>query len=104
MLCTVDAVAVLRALLLLGDMEETRIIRLAHMTNRLGDGGLPQYKLQAFACTSSLEMALRGIRNEEKPSWLWVDARSINQGDYDERSYQVSMMTEIYSHASLVSI
>ena len=38
------------------------------------------------------------------PSYLWVDAISINQNDTQERSQQVSMMGDIYSLSQIVLV
>ncbi|RDW70123.1 hypothetical protein BP5796_08520 [Coleophoma crateriformis] len=38
------------------------------------------------------------------PSYLWVDAISINQNDTRERSHQVSMMGNIYSSSQMVLV
>ncbi|RDW89512.1 hypothetical protein BP6252_01544 [Coleophoma cylindrospora] len=38
------------------------------------------------------------------PSYLWVDALSINQNDTRERSHQVSMMGNIYSSSQMVLV
>lgn len=46
----------------------------------------------------------RGDENERKDRVLWIDALCINQSDDVETSRQVSIMAEIYSHASRVLI
>lgn len=50
----------------------------------------------------NLAAALSHIRKPDRPIALWVDAVCINQGDHLERSYQVSIMTLIYSKAEYV--
>ncbi|KAK5209231.1 hypothetical protein LTR41_004766 [Exophiala xenobiotica] len=70
----------------------------------LHDGQTPDYNQQRFACTANLEIALRAVRREDIDLWLWVDALCINQGDLEERAYQVSIMSEIFEKASGVVI
>ena len=41
-------------------------------------------------------------RSERLPSYFWVDAICINQEDIKEKTYQVCLMGQIYSDASLV--
>jgi hypothetical protein len=52
----------------------------------------------------NLEAALRHLRLTQEARYLWVDAICINQDDMDERSRQVSIMSEIYSKASQVVV
>jgi len=87
-----------------GSLNETRGIHLAHLSNYLHDGNEPQVRNQLFTCTANLEMALRGIRQEDKNVLLWIDALCINQADHEERSYQVSVMAEIYAQANSVCV
>jgi hypothetical protein len=47
--------------------------------------------------TRNLEDALRKIRLEKEPRYLWVDAICINQEDVHERGHQVRLMRSIYS-------
>ncbi|MCJ1276033.1 hypothetical protein MMC21_003838 [Puttea exsequens] len=58
--------------------------------------------LQGQVCriTRNLEEALRGLRRPNEPICLWIDAICINQADLNEKSSQVSMMSQIYSKAS----
>lgn len=44
----------------------------------------------------NLATALRRIRSESQSQVLWVDALSINQADFEERSQQVRIMGRIY--------
>lgn len=59
--------------------------------------------------TTNLEAALRHFRPKELPTqypelrW-WIDAICINQSDPVERSHQVQLMRDIYSHASIVIV
>lgn len=55
-----------------------------------------------FPVTANLYEALSQVRHTT--TTLWVDALCINQGDLPERSKQVSLMHQIYSHASTVFI
>ena len=52
---------------------------------------------QEHEITTNLYRALRRIRNEFEVRVLWVDALCINQSVIHERSYQVSLMKDIYS-------
>jgi hypothetical protein len=54
--------------------------------------------------TANLHDALQGLRHEQIPRFMWIDAICINQLDIEERSSQVSRMGEIYSHADQVII
>ncbi|TKA83860.1 hypothetical protein B0A55_00165 [Friedmanniomyces simplex] len=51
---------------------------------------------------SNLAMALRHVRQRHACVVIWVDALCINQADNDERSWQVTLMTKIYSNATVV--
>jgi hypothetical protein len=59
--------------------------------------------------TTNLEAACRHFRPKELPTlypelgW-WIDAICINQSDPAERSHQVQLMRDIYSHASIVTV
>lgn len=90
-----------------GSMDETRRIGLVE-SSRLGGGADVKRELREsitpFSCTATLEMALRGLRREEVPTHVWIDALCINQGDLEERTYQVSIMAEIYGHAKHVIV
>lgn len=61
------------------------------------------YKFNAFA---NLASAIDEVRecwervSDEQEILLWTDQICINQNDDDERSRQVSMMRDIYSHAN----
>jgi hypothetical protein len=52
----------------------------------------------------NLFAALWHLRSETETKVLWIDALCINQEDVVERSAQVSMMGEIYSHAFQVQV
>ena len=51
-----------------------------------------------FLITPRLEEALRYLRRFDKPRVLWVDALCIEQGNNNERRYQVGLMRQIYSN------
>lgn len=51
----------------------------------------------------NLHEALQHLRKlESLPGYIWVDALCINQNDDNERSSQVSIMSEIYGRAEVV--
>lgn len=54
--------------------------------------------------TNNLDVALRHLRFKTKPLVLWIDAICINQGDLEERGFQVSLMDSIYSSAKGVIV
>lgn len=53
----------------------------------------------AHQVTANLEVALRYLRQVDKPRALWIDALCINQNDIPERSSQVAQMGHIYRGA-----
>jgi hypothetical protein len=52
--------------------------------------------------TANLHQALYQMRRQDESVLLWADAICINQQDVQERNYQVSHMTKIYSAAQEV--
>ncbi|KAF6830763.1 heterokaryon incompatibility protein [Colletotrichum musicola] len=55
--------------------------------------------------TRNCEQALRSVRHSTgKPRKIWVDSVCINQNDANERSFQVALMTRIYSRATEVLV
>jgi hypothetical protein len=54
--------------------------------------------------TRSLSHALQKLRLTDRPRILWADALCINQSDEKEKSWQVRLMTNIYSSAFHVLI
>jgi hypothetical protein len=63
---------------------------------------------QTFMATSNLREALKRVRNlmtvETKDLQLWIDAICINQADMTEKSWQVGIMSRIYSQAYCVNV
>ncbi|KAH7066350.1 heterokaryon incompatibility protein-domain-containing protein [Paraphoma chrysanthemicola] len=57
---------------------------------------------QPFYVTANLHQALSALRKQEKCIVVWADAVCINQQVVQERDYQVSQMTKIYSAAKEV--
>ncbi|USW50912.1 Putative heterokaryon incompatibility [Septoria linicola] len=60
--------------------------------------------LGTLKITHSLDIALRGLRENDVKRTLWIDAISINQDDLEERSEQVLRMGDIYRQASRVVV
>lgn len=54
--------------------------------------------------TPNLEIALRHIRSQSQPTFLWVDALCINQEDDRERGHQITLMGSVYRSAKRVLI
>lgn len=54
--------------------------------------------------TQNLKNALRNIRKEQNPVWMWADGICINQQDEEEKGVQVQMMREIYGTANIVTV
>jgi hypothetical protein len=52
---------------------------------------------------ANLYSALRHLRTKE-PRVLWADAICIDQGNFQERTYQVGLMDYIYTRASCVLV
>lgn len=50
--------------------------------------------------SSNLRSAFRHLRSREESTFLWVDAVCINQHDTNEKSWQVSMMSQFYRKSS----
>lgn len=61
-----------------------------------------QHEGQTLAITSNLDAALRHIRDRKLARSLWIDAVSINQEDYVEKSQQIPLMWRVYSDADEV--
>lgn len=56
---------------------------------------------EPYSITPNLEMALRHLRRPSAERTLWVDALCINQHDLVERSRQVLLMKDIYTHCTV---
>ena len=52
----------------------------------------------------NLKLALKYLRDENKPRVIWADAICINQDDKDEKTQQVGMLLDIYQRASQVVV
>ena len=52
----------------------------------------------------NLHTGLQQLRRNEIKSWLWIDSICIHQDNPEEKSWQVSRMADIYSHADLVYV
>ncbi|KAH7076603.1 heterokaryon incompatibility protein-domain-containing protein [Paraphoma chrysanthemicola] len=59
---------------------------------------------QMVSVSRSLALAMRRLRQRDRPILLWVDSLCINQMDTDERAKQVEMMGMIYQSAAEVVI
>jgi hypothetical protein len=57
-----------------------------------------------YPVTASLYKALARLRQEHKPRLIWADALCINQDNDREKSFQVSFLGWIFSHATRVLI
>lgn len=69
---------------------------------RIYDG--KERKLYPVSISKDLESCLRKLRYDDRTRCIWVDSLCINQVDDDEKSYQVSIMGEIYALASHVCV
>ncbi|KAF2025632.1 HET-domain-containing protein [Setomelanomma holmii] len=54
--------------------------------------------------TSNCEAALRCLKRRGRRRVLWIDAVCIDQGNVDEKNYQVQLMATTYSEASQVLV
>jgi hypothetical protein len=54
--------------------------------------------------TANLTQALPHMTEQSRTKRLWIDQLCINQADNDERSAQVSLMSEIYKKAARVIV
>lgn len=57
-----------------------------------------------ISITSSLNQALRNIRDLNSPLYLWVDAVCINQDDAEEKESSVKYMGQVYARAQCVIV
>jgi hypothetical protein len=60
--------------------------------------------LSSVPVTQKLYSALEHLRYDKTVRVIWIDALCINQGDNEEKSWQVQLMREIYQRASFVTI
>lgn len=71
-------------------------------------GQVPDQPISISGCqtfiTESLATALRHVRPENDGFYLWADAICINQGDLQEKTWQVQLMRDIYSAAIRVIV
>jgi hypothetical protein len=51
-----------------------------------------------FEVTTNLEAAIRHLRFQDRGRVFWIDAIFVNQTDNNERSSQVLLMRDIYTH------
>ncbi|KAG8160841.1 hypothetical protein KVR01_009105 [Diaporthe batatas] len=56
---------------------------------------------EQYFITPNLDLALRHLRRPSAERTLWVDALCIHQSDLVERSQQVLLMKDIYSHCTV---
>ena len=54
--------------------------------------------------THNLKVALQDLRYDGITRLLWIDALCINQGDLEEKSSQIQLMSRIYREASCVVV
>ena len=59
---------------------------------------------EMLAVTKNLCAALHHLRQRGPSNLIWADAICINQNDNSERNQQVSIMNEIYRHASRIFV
>jgi hypothetical protein len=59
---------------------------------------------QDFLISLDLHYALRNLRHEDQPCYVWIDTICINQADIPERNSQVKIMREVYARADSVCI
>jgi hypothetical protein len=57
-----------------------------------------------FLISLDLHYALRNLRHEHQPRYVWIDTICINQVDIPERNSQVKIMREVYARAESVCI
>lgn len=57
-----------------------------------------------FLISYDLHCALRNMRHENRPCYVWIDTICINQLDIPERNSQVRSMREVYARAESVCI
>lgn len=91
-----------------GDMRKQQGITISH--SQKDPAGEPIFgPFKPLRVTENLFKCLKNIRKtlrtEERLTWrkpFWIDALCINQGNYEERAHQVSMMGHVYENADSV--
>jgi hypothetical protein len=56
----------------------------------------------SFSVGRNLRKALDDLRHQDHPRLIWTDAICINQKDNIEKGYQIQLMQQIYTRASVV--
>lgn len=97
-----------------GDFRNVRTIRMAHVPSEgMGDySNIKKGDFREYQVTRGLYRVLKRLRcnpeacreESHKGKLFWIDALSINQGDLEERSHQVTFMGDIYSNARRVEV
>lgn len=64
----------------------------------------PVLRRGSLGARSNLISALCQLRHQSEPRDVWIDAICIDQDDITHKGHQVTMMGEIYSHASRVIV
>lgn len=59
---------------------------------------------QQFQATENLELALRHLRQRDRPRVLWIDSLCINQNDVAESNAKVQQLDRIYKSAQKVVV
>ncbi|KAI4199953.1 MAG: hypothetical protein LQ348_001802 [Seirophora lacunosa] len=58
----------------------------------------------SYLVADTVYNALKELRLPKKERWLWIDAICINQGNLEERGWQVALMDSIYRKAEKVIV
>ncbi|KAL6912771.1 hypothetical protein FSST1_010531 [Fusarium sambucinum] len=90
----------------LGDAETVDFRALSYCWGDLSerDGIFLDQDKTPFSIGKSAAQAIRRLRLTNETLVIWIDAVCINQDDLEERAQQVTLMTQIYSLASIVHI
>jgi hypothetical protein len=75
---------------------------LSYVWGDLTDKREIQINGMVMSVTTSLEKAIRYLRNRKRTRRLWADAVCINQNDIPERNIQVQIMADVYRDAQKV--
>ncbi|KAK1755490.1 heterokaryon incompatibility protein-domain-containing protein [Echria macrotheca] len=57
-----------------------------------------------LATTPNVHAIVRDRASYRKTRFLWIDAVCINQGDKDEKAYQIGLMSDIYARSTRVVV